>query len=475
MRHTVILSDIHLWEAVTGDDLWMRYRQRRFFPDEAFAALVARLTADVSDGDFELVLNGDIFDFDVPRPDGRDDTPHVEADAARRVDRILDDHPAFVDALAGLLARNHRVVFVSGNHDVQLVFPSVRARIVARLDEAAARRAGLREVGRRAVVSARGAVIFRAWFHRTRDGVHVEHGHQYDPYCATRYPQAPFAPGTATLQPTLSSLSMRHLAGRFGYFNPNADGTFILTLPGYLSHWARYYLFSRRSLVLAWLVGTLRVVAGLLRAQPREEVERALGNLLRTARETGASLEALSAHGALFARQEFLRAARILWFDKLVLVASLAAVALATLAHRPTGVVLGALVACAALVASRVMPDGDLERVYVGLLERQREIASIHGARAVVFGHTHIARGSWVDGVFVGNSGTWAPMFHDIACTRPVQRGFPFVWLRTTEGGEVHGGLYRVIDGAVTPDGDSVREAIHHDDHEERDERSVAA
>ena len=464
MRHTVILSDVHLWEAVSGDDLWMRYRQRRFFPDDALAALLAKLSADVPDGDFELVLNGDVFDFDVPRPDGREDAAHTEADAAQRIGRILEDHPAFVDALAGLLARGHRVVFVSGNHDVQLVFPSVRAGILARLEAATARR-----MPRAAPCpNVRVRVLFRAWFHRTRDGVHVEHGHQYDPYCATRYPQAPFVPGTGSVQPTLSSLTMRHLAGRFGYFNPNADGTFLLTLPGYLSHWARYYLFSRRSLVLAWFVGTLRVVAELVLAQPREEVERALSILLRTARETGAALDALSEHAALFARQEFLRAARILWFDKLVLLAALAAVCVATVAHAPTGIALGALLAGVTLLAARVLPDGGLDQVYARLAPTQREIAHIHSARAVVFGHTHIAQGAWSDDLFVGNCGTWAPMFHDIACTRPVQVGFPFVWLRASEDGALHGGLYRVTDGVYAAVAGSVREGAQHDDLDDR-------
>ena len=33
----------------------------------------------------------------------------------------------------------------------------------------------------------------------------------------------------------------------------------------------------------------------------------------------------------------------------------------------------------------------------------------------------------------------------DIACTRPVQRGYPFVWLRSLDGGAVDG----VLDGTL--------------------------
>ncbi len=451
MRHTVVLSDLHLWEAVDGDGLWMRYRQRRFFPDDSIARLLEALTRDVPNVDFELVLDGDIFDFDVPRPDGRDDTPHTEGDAARRIDRILDDHPVFVTSLAKLVSRGHRVVFVSGNHDVQLAFAAVRERVLARLESVSA------DLTRGAAVGVRARVLFRAWFHRTRDGIHIEHGHMYDPYCATRYPQTPFVPGTREVQPTLSSLTMRHLAGQFGYFNPNADKTFLLTLPGYLSHWVRYYLFTRRSLVMAWFIGTLRVIAGLVRGQPREEVERALNNLLRTARETGAPLEALSEHATLFARQEHLRAARILWVDKLTLACVAALVALVAVFAHTTGLVLAAALACVATLIARALPDGDLDRIYALMEPAQREVARIHGARAVVFGHTHIARGAWLAELFVGNCGTWAPMFHDIACTQSAQRGSPFVWLRSGEGGALEGGLYRVEDGEVTPVEGSVR------------------
>lgn len=151
-----------------------------------------------------------------------------------------------------------------------------------------------------------------------------------------------------------------------------------------------------------------------------------------------------------------------------MLLAALAAVCVATAAHAPTGIALGALLAGVTLLAARVLPDGGLDQVYARLAPTQHEIARIHSARAVVFGHTHIAQGAWSDDVFVGNCGTWAPMFHDIACTRPVQVGFPFVWLRASEDGALHGGLYRVTDGACAAVAGSVREGVQHDDLDDR-------
>lgn len=470
MRHTVVLSDVHLWESVPGDGLWMRYRQRQFFPDAAIAALLARLTRDVPPGDFELVLNGDTFDFDDPCAA---EAPMTEAAAAACVGRILDEHPVLVEALARVVFAGHRVVFVAGNHDVQLAFPKVRACIVERIADAARRAtpdhgpaARLREV--------RPRVLFRAWFHRTRDGLHIEHGHQYDPYCAVRFPQRPFLSGTRTIQPTLSSLTMRHLMGRFGYFNPNVDGSFMLSLRGYLSHWARYYLFTRRSLVVAWLVGTARVVAELALAQPREEPEAALHNLLATMRETGAGMEALSEHASRYARQDMLQMSRVLWVDRIALVAAVACAAALAWAHPVAGIALVAALAAVTAVVRGRLPPSDLGRIYQRLEVTQREISRIHDARAVVFGHTHLPEGRWEAGVFVGNCGTWAPMFRDVACTRPLQRGNPFVWLRVGDHGVIDGGLYRVRDGEVAPEFGCALELEHDTERDDGYEDAVA-
>src|SRR5689334_14979034 len=66
VNHTVVISDVHLCEAVPGDDLWMRYRQRRFFPDTEFARLFDLLCAEARGNTLSLVFNGDLFDFDAP-------------------------------------------------------------------------------------------------------------------------------------------------------------------------------------------------------------------------------------------------------------------------------------------------------------------------------------------------------------------------------------------------------------------------
>src|SRR5262249_24065178 len=107
-------------------------------------------------------------------------------------------------------------------------------------------------------------VVFQSWFYQTEHGVHIEHGNQYDPYCSIPDPEWPF--GThGGLQTNVGTLSIEHLVGKLGYFNPNVERSFLLTTREYIEHWVRFYLRTPRSLVGTWLSGSLRVVWHLLR------------------------------------------------------------------------------------------------------------------------------------------------------------------------------------------------------------------
>jgi hypothetical protein len=135
-RHTVVASDLH--QAAPPDGPWMRHRHQGLFPDRHLAALLATRDAAVPARDRELVLSGDVVDFDVPAVhDGRlarDVAPTDEAGALRVAGGTLDDHPGVIDALARLLLRGHRVVSLRGNHDLPLVsaLPGARPRAAAR-------------------------------------------------------------------------------------------------------------------------------------------------------------------------------------------------------------------------------------------------------------------------------------------------------------------------------------------------------
>lgn len=442
MRHLVAISDIHLSEVEPGSGLWMRYRQKAFTPGAEIAAMLEQLISRVRGDDLTVVLNGDVFDLDAPHVTGGEslhhDKPRDAAHAAPAVAAILRDHPEFVAGLARVLAEGHRLVFVSGNHDVQLTLPEARdvvrdVVIGAAMEMCSASR---EELSRR--------VEFRAWFYRTEEGVIFEHGHQYDTFCSFRYPMAPFGKTPGVIQPTLGSMTARLYMGRLGYFNPHVDATFMLDLPGYLQHWLKYYVFTKRSQGWIWFSGAVRALHAIATHRDVGSRKRHRDNIASAAAETGASFRAVARHARLFAQpgEDLLwLCARELWLDRVVF-AGLAASALGAwaLSQRHAFGVLATVGPVALFAVEMAQPKGSLEETWRKVQRRARQVAKVHKARAVVFGHTHTPEGVWEEGVFYGNTGSWSAAYRDVACTEPLFDERPLVWL-TADGEKLSGGL----------------------------------
>lgn len=164
---TLVVSDIHLCGVVDKTGPWMEYRQRASLPDDALCALIRSVTGPST----EIVLNGDIFDFDAPNVSSPDYSvmpvrERSEAASAALIVAILDDHPEFVQALNQAMQCGTRVVFIPGNHDAQLGMPAVERAMRTRVY---------------------GPWILCPLFYTT-NGFHIEHGHQYDPLCTLDTP-----------------------------------------------------------------------------------------------------------------------------------------------------------------------------------------------------------------------------------------------------------------------------------------------
>jgi len=456
MHHTLVISDIHLCEVEPGTGPWMRHRQRSFLPDGEIAGMLAAVLDAVRGQRMTLVLNGDVFDFDAPRViDGRSVCHDLPRDAEHGVPAmaaILDDHPIVLEALGRVLDEGHEIVVVSGNHDVLLTLPEVRAHLAARLcDAALAARKRDSGASMRATIAAR--IHFRAWMHVTADRVLIEHGHLYDPYCSYRYPMAPFDDSGREIVATMGSMGTRLLVSRLGYFNPHDDTSVMLTKLGYLLHWARHYLFSARWLAFIWAFGTARILGRLWRQRRPFCRARYRGNVMACARETGERVAAVARHARLFeppAESRFMRVVRELWVDHVLVVLLGAAVGAATLVsvRLPFGL-LGALVPLLLFALyDRVVPKPPLAETWLRVGRVMRNVAKVHGARAVVFGHTHHPEGSWEGDVFIGNSGSWSAAVDDDG---PRLGEHPFVWLTSDEGGELSGGLFAYRRGVIEP------------------------
>lgn len=452
MRHTVVISDIHLCELERSNGLWMRYRQAAFSPDRELADMIAELRRQVRGETLTFVLNGDVFDFDAPRVIDQEsvfhDLPRTEENAVTTMGAILDDHPIVVDALGRLLSEGHTVVFISGNHDVQLTLPAVRELLTERLIDAAATGS---DEDREAL---RARVAYRAWFHKTADGIVIEHGNQYDAFCSYRYPMAPFGRNAKEIQPTMGSLATRNLISRMGFFNPHVDSSFMLSTSGYVLHWVRYYLFSRRSLAMAWAKGAVRTLQTLVRVRDPGTKTRRRFNLATAAKETGQTLWRVARHARLAkgpAEDRLMLVIRELWVDRAALLGAvlLIGVVWALVASGPllAGIALAPLLF---LAYELFTPKTPLDATWRAVQRAARKVAAIHKASAVVFGHTHQPEGVWETNMFLGNTGSWSAAFKDLECTQPLHDARPVIWLKSEAEKALRGGLATWKNGRFT-------------------------
>jgi hypothetical protein len=352
-----------------------------------------------------------------------------------------------------VLAEGHEVVMISGNHDVQLTLPEVREAVAEALIDATV--ALPREQGASLDrASLRERVVFRAWFHKTADGIVIEHGNQYDYYCSFRYPMAPFGRDPREIQPTLGSLTARNLVSRMGFFNPHVDSSFMLSALGYMAHWTRYYLFSRHSLAWAWAVGAVRTALELLRVREPESRARRRANIAAASRETGVSLKQAARHARLCARpveERLGQVLRELWLDRALLLGGVLAFAATWLVLADGVLAAGAALAPMVMLGYElVVPKPPLDANWKAVQRAARKVGKVHRAKAVVFGHTHHPEGAWEQGVFFGNTGSWSAAFKDLACTQPLHDERPVVWLRSDDQGRVEGGLSTWKPGCFT-------------------------
>lgn len=161
----LVLSDLHLG---TGSRPGEHNIFEDFHHDEEFADLLAHYDRAVgTDGEIELILNGDIFDLLKVKIGGVWPTEITDEIATEKLRHCMDGHPRVIRALKEFMAKaNRRIVFLPGNHDIDMWFP------------------GPQELFRRYI--APGNVGERVTFVTSGDtyylpeGIQIRHGHQLE-------------------------------------------------------------------------------------------------------------------------------------------------------------------------------------------------------------------------------------------------------------------------------------------------------
>jgi UDP-2,3-diacylglucosamine pyrophosphatase LpxH len=202
----LVFSDVHLGSDIQDGAANPAHRSESV--DRDLVRLLAHYRAQKPPADrWRIVIAGDFIDFI-----GMTVTPDVgavsteltdeerrhgvgsAADHARlKLARVAKRHADVFAGLAAFVADGHALSLVHGNHDIEFHWDAVKDDFRAMLLEHAV--AGESREGAALDGAAFAERIeFNPWFFY-RDGVaYIEHGHQYDPFCATEHIMAPLSP-----------------------------------------------------------------------------------------------------------------------------------------------------------------------------------------------------------------------------------------------------------------------------------------
>lgn len=460
-KFTAIISDLHLCEAEPINPkfpLWKKFKTKQFFFDDIFTTFLQEIEAKAKGAPVELIMNGDIFDFDsvlrlpeepifsISRLEKKRGLfPRVER-SCYKIKVILEDHSVFVRALTNFIRRGNRVVFVIGNHDLELHFPEVQQEIRHALD--------LTQEQQR-------QVRFVEWFYISNEDTLVEHGNQYDPYCLCEDPINPYVQGYnfVSLKLPFGNLACRYIMNGLGFFNPHVDSNYIMGIKEYVTIFLRYMARAQPLMVFTWFFGSIVTLIQSFKdrlAAPIRNPLKIEARIEQIATNSNAEPRMVREMKELFvapaASNPFLLA-RELWLDRafLIFLAFFLIFELMIFVRQvydlsffwafiPMFLALPFFLfyskSITSLVSSYKEPN---ERILA-------MTSTITKVKRVIYGHTHHVRHEMIGAVEHLNSGCWSPAFLDIECTKPLDQK-TYIWISPTENGERQAELYKFIDG----------------------------
>lgn len=449
-QHTIVLSDIHLTEAEPQhprNPLWKKYKTRELFIDESFARFLDSAQKEMT-GPIELVLNGDIFDFDavMTLPPAKDTHFTIKKVEKKRglfaeekksrfkIEVILSHHPVWVKAIQDFLKNGHRLVFVIGNHDVELHWPEVQEWIkhtLAPTEESAQR------------------LRFCEWFFISNGDSLIEHGNQYDFYTVCQNPINPLIRSGDKVRVRLpfGNLAARFMINGMGFFNPHADNSFIRGGAEYLRFFVKYVMRTEPFLLYTWFWGAMHTLWYSLKEGLKPAlvdpltVENTVEWIAKKANGTPQMVRALRethVHSAIFHPIEIMRE---LWLDRAFLFMLIFLVSFQLYSFFALfipvsfwwfGVPFLLFMPFFILYARSV--ESNVTKLEQFIMRKIGQSAQLCGVSRVILGHTHKELFVKVNEVDLLNSGTWSAAFEDVECERPTGRKC-FVWLKP-EGGK---------------------------------------
>jgi UDP-2,3-diacylglucosamine pyrophosphatase LpxH len=442
-KYTAILSDFHLCEAEprhSRDPFWKKYKTEEFFFDDKFESFLNQCCAKAGGEPVELVLNGDIFDFDsvVAQPNQppyrvtwleRHRGLHPEEDkSVFKITKILEDHPIWVNALSEFIKKGNRVIFVVGNHDVEIQWPTVQDVIHNFL--------GLSD-------ELKQSVRFVEWFYISNGDTLIEHGNQYDPYCICTDPIHPFIIKFNRLEARLpfGNLACRYMINGMGYFNPHVDTNYLLSIKEYLKIFTKYMWRSQPLILWTWFWSSFVTLGQTLldhltpAVKDPLTVEDRIDVIAKKANATPRMVRELRELFVTPAASSPYLVARELWLDRaMFILIFLMGLFYAFLFIKQIFNIsfFWMFIPILILVPFFLFYARSIRSEVTRYKEPQERILSVTSlitkVNRIVYGHTHVVRHEIIGSVEHLNSGTWSPAFLDVECTQPVDQK-TFVWI----------------------------------------------
>jgi len=443
-EHTVILSDMHMTEAEPihpRNPLWKKYKRKEFFVDESFKFFLETIQKEMK-GSIELILNGDIFDYDsvMTLPEKSDFKVSwlekkrglfSEVEKSRfKTQVILSDHDEWVKALREFILNGHHVVMIIGNHDIELHWPEVQQDILKALELSDEFKCNFR---------------FCEWFYISNGDTLIEHGNQYDAYTVCQNPINPLIKvinHEASVRLPFGNLADRYMINGMGFFNPHVDSSFIKSnLKEYISFFVKYIMKTEPLLAITWFWGAMvtllfSVREGLLPAlvDPMSIVDRVemIAKKSNSTTQIVRALNAVHVHPAIFNPFKILRE---LWLDRalffvLIVWGCFQFYSILNIFTRVSflwfSIPLILVMPFFIMYAQSV--ESEIHKLSKKIAGKIGQSATLAGVERVVLGHTHKERFIKVDEVELINSGTWSAAYEDVECTRPLGRKC-FVWI----------------------------------------------
>lgn len=452
--HTLVVSDLHLADAEPIHKkvpLWKKFRRKDYFIDQDFADFLGTLTKEVNGAPIELVLNGDIFDFDsitalpkyadyeIKNYEKKFGLAPTQEKSCYKMALIIKDHDVWFEALSNFIKEGNFLVFVIGNHDAELYWPQVQQMIIDRLSLS---------------TELKHCIRFNEWFYVSQNDVLIEHGHQYDPYCMILNPIHPLIKknGQYKIRLPFGNLANRYMVNVMGLKNPHSDDTFLKTVPEFIKFFYKYEMRVQPFMVLSWFFGAIRTLItslneGLYPSQkdPLTFDDRIKQIAVKSNVEPRVvlSLRENHAHPAVHRPMMVLRE---LWLDRSFLLIFIvwgcwqvfttsylfANVSLWWFLI-PLFIMIPFFIYYSQGVKSDVKTNARNAFVHTP--------ASAHtaGVKRVIHGHTHMAGHFMIQDVEYINTGTWSPHFKDCECLIPYGDRH-FAWINGDKNRE--SGLY---------------------------------